>query len=317
MSGFFWNIRGFNKKSKHRVVRDWMKQGKFDFGCLIETKVKEGRAERIVNSVFKDWSLLSNYEDHRLGRLWLVWRNNVRVTPLYKTSQLITCSIYIEGRKEEFFVSFIYASNFAAERKTLWNDLRYHHDSPLFQDKAWLICGDFNEILEGDDHSLYDSSPFIPPGMRDFQDLVRHCELTDLSYQGQRFTWCNKRHEGVICKKLDRVLVSRKWTQQYGQSFSVFEPGGCSDHLRCRFYVSEEAKRVKRPFKFLNTVTTDAGYHKELEESWKLSPPLFHSTSAIHRLSKKLKGLKPQLRRMGKQVVGAISIRTKEAHKTL
>ena len=191
MSGFFWNIRGFNKKGKHGVVRDWMKQGKFDFGCLIETKVKESRADHIVKSVFIDWSFLSNYEEHRLGRLWIVRRDNVRVTPLYKTSQLITCSIYIEGSKEEFFASFIYASNFVAERKILWQDLRHHHNSPLFQDKAWIICGDFNEILNMDEHSLHDSSPSIPMGMRDFQDLVRHCELTDLSYQGQQYTWCN------------------------------------------------------------------------------------------------------------------------------
>lgn len=95
MSGFFWNIRGFNKDGKHGVVRSWLNAGKFDFGCLLETKVKEKRAYRIVQSVFQDWSFMSNYEEHRLGRLWLVWRNNVRVIPIYKTSQLITCSIYI------------------------------------------------------------------------------------------------------------------------------------------------------------------------------------------------------------------------------
>jgi len=137
----------------------------------------------------------------------------VRVSPIYKTSQLITCSVLLEGRQEEFFVSFVYASNFAAERKDLWSDIKYHHDSPLFYNKAWLICGDFNEILEGEDHSLYESSPFVLQGMRDFQDLIRHCELTDMSYQGQRYTWCNKRKEGVICKKLDRVLISKQWMQ--------------------------------------------------------------------------------------------------------
>ena len=98
--------------------------------------------------------------------------NNVRLTLLYKIAQLITCSVYVEGRHEEFFVSFVYASNFVVERKALWSDNRNHQDSPMFKDKAWLICGDFNEILEGDDHSLYDSSPFIPSGMRDFQDIV-------------------------------------------------------------------------------------------------------------------------------------------------
>lgn len=210
MSGFFWNIRGFNKKEKQRVVKDWIHQSKFDFGCLIETKVKESKAERLVRSIFPDWSFLANYEEHRLGRLWLVWRNNVRITPLYKTAQIITCSVYIEGRPDEFFVSFVYASNFVADRKSLWSDIKHHHNLPLFRDKAWMICGDFNEILEGDDHSLHDSSPPTPAGMRDFQDLVRICELTDMSYQGQRFTWCNKRQDGVICKKLDRVLVSKQ-----------------------------------------------------------------------------------------------------------
>ena len=317
MSGFFWNIRGFNKKGKHGVVRDWINARKFDFGCIIETKVKERKAERIVQSVFRDWSFLSNYEEHRLGRLWLVWRNNVRVMPIYKTSQMITCSIFIEGRKEEFFVSFIYASNFVAERKILWEDIKYHHDSPLFQGKAWLICGDFNEVLEGEDHSMYATSPSISPGMRDFQQLIQHCELTDLSYQGPRFTWSNKRHEGVVCKKLDRVLVSKQWLYQYDQSYSVFELGGCSDHLRCRFYIKEEEKRVKRPFKFTNTLTTYSEYQREVAALWKTTPPLYQSTSAMYMLSKKLKHIKTSLRKMGKRLLGDISMRTKEAYKKL
>jgi len=43
-----------------------MMEGNFDFGCFLETKVKEGRADRIINYVLKDWSLVSNYEEHRL-----------------------------------------------------------------------------------------------------------------------------------------------------------------------------------------------------------------------------------------------------------
>ncbi|KAG7543595.1 Reverse transcriptase zinc-binding domain [Arabidopsis thaliana x Arabidopsis arenosa] len=282
-----------------------------------DAEVTERKADRIVQSVFHDWSFMSNYEEHRLGRLWLVWRHNVRVTPLFKTAQLITVSIYIEGRREEFFVTFVYASNHVAERKLLWDDIIAHHDSPLFHGKAWLICGDFNEVLEGEDHSLYEVSPTISPGMRDFQNLASHCELTDLSYQGERFTWCNKRHDGVICKKLDRVLVSKQWIQQYDQSYSVFESGGCSDHLRCRFYIKEADRKTKRPFKFTNLLTTISGYQQEVEAQWLTSPPLFHSTSAMYRLSKKLKDLKPTIRQMGKKLLGDISIRTKAAYRSL
>lgn len=33
----FWNVRGFNQISKHSLVRQWVKQGQFQFGSLIET----------------------------------------------------------------------------------------------------------------------------------------------------------------------------------------------------------------------------------------------------------------------------------------
>ncbi|XP_010430851.1 PREDICTED: uncharacterized protein LOC104715105 [Camelina sativa] len=164
----------------------------------------------------------------------------------------------------------------------------------MFKNKAWIICGDFNEVLEGGDHSLFASSPTISHGMRDFQDL-----------------------DGVICKKLDRVLISKSWLHQYHQSYSVFESGGCSDHMRCRFYISEEEKRVKKPFKFMKATTNHPDDHTFLAERWTKSPPLFHSISAMHRFSKKLKGLQPLLRSMGKQQVGHITIRTKEAYKCL
>ncbi|XP_019085582.1 PREDICTED: uncharacterized protein LOC109126472 [Camelina sativa] len=168
------------------------------------------------------------------------------------------------------------------KRKSLWSDLQHHHHSPLFRNKAWLICGDFNETLDGDDHSLSDSSPSVTLGMRDFQNLARDCELVDMSYQGPRFTWGNKRHDGVICKKLDRVL-----------------------------------RKVQKPFKFVNTVATHPDYQTTLADIWKRSPPLFHSTSAMHRFTKSLKGLKPHIRRLGKQMVSNITARTKAAYEAL
>ncbi|XP_010495255.1 PREDICTED: uncharacterized protein LOC104772322 [Camelina sativa] len=153
--------------------------------------------------------------------------------------------------------------------------------------------------------------------MRDFQEVVRTCEFVDMSYQGPRYTWCNKRHDGVICKKLDRVLVNQKWIQQFGQSHSVFEPGGCSDHLRYRFYITAEIQRVQKPFKFINEVALHPDYQTQLVDLWQRSPPLFHSTSALHRFSKSLKGLKPYIRGLGKQMVSNITARTKAAYKAL
>lgn len=98
---------------------------------------------------------------------------------------MITVSIKMEGRDEEFFVSFIYTSNTMEEHKGLWTDIRDHHDSPIFRNKPWLIFGDFNEITDVEEHSGFDTSPHIPQGMRNFQDVVGYSSLQTCRFMGR------------------------------------------------------------------------------------------------------------------------------------
>lgn len=149
MAGFFWNMWGFNKFTKHEVVRSWVNNQQFLFGFLIETRVKENKAGSIVSSVFKDWDFMSNYEHNNLGRLWVVWRSSVRMSPIYKSNQMITCSVLLPGESKEFFCSFVYALNTVEERKSLWEDIKNHHESAMFRNKRWMLMGDYNEILDG------------------------------------------------------------------------------------------------------------------------------------------------------------------------
>lgn len=74
------------------------------------------------------------------------------MSPVFKTDQLITVSVKIQG-EEEFFSTFIYARNLVEERRELWEDICHHKDSPLYQNKAWLLMGDFNEILDVEESS--------------------------------------------------------------------------------------------------------------------------------------------------------------------
>lgn len=316
MAGFFWNIRGFNKSIKQEVVRNWSRNNNMQFGCLIETRVKERKARKIVSEVFAGWDSMTNYEHHNLGRIWVVWQQSVRMSPVYKSSQIITCSILMEGVEEEFFCSFIYAANGIEERKELWDDLRSHYDSPMFKDKNWMIMGDFNEILDIEEHSGFASSPRLPGGMRDFQEIASYCGLTDMGYQGPKFTWCNKREEGLICKKLDRVLINERWLHS-SRAYCVFEPGGCSDHLRCRIQLVVEETRKRKPFKFTNCIAKMPEFLPLMEENWRGNEALFHSTTAMFKLTKQLKALKQPLRLLCKDKLGDLPKKTREAFKTL
>lgn len=129
MECFSWNIRGFNKSTKQEVMRKWVRDSSILFGCLIETRVKEKKSEKTVDEVFKGWNFMANYEHNRVGRLWVVCRSTVGMTPVYKSDQIITCSVLLSGKMEEFSLSFVYAHNIVEERKSLWEDLRSHYDS--------------------------------------------------------------------------------------------------------------------------------------------------------------------------------------------
>lgn len=75
-----------------------------------------------------------------------------------------------------------------------------------------------------------------------------------MMFHGPLYTWFNKRDEGMILKKLDRVLMNDSWAQAYPQSYSVFESGGISDHLRCRIHLDANITCQRKPFKFVNVV---------------------------------------------------------------
>lgn len=151
----------------------------------------------------------------------MVCRQIVKLTTIFKSDQMITCSIKLEGKDDEFFCSFVYASNLAEERKGQWRDIKDHHDSPIFQHKQWLIFGDFNEILDIEEHSGFETNPNITLRIQDFQDVTRYSSLLDLTSHGPQYTWCNKREEGMILKKLDQILMNDCWLQSFPQSYSV------------------------------------------------------------------------------------------------
>ncbi|XP_056863946.1 uncharacterized protein LOC130511120 [Raphanus sativus] len=147
-----------HRASKHLVVKEWIRKSGFQFGCLIETRVKESKVKGILEKVVPGWSYMANYEYNRLGRIWVLWSPGVRMTPCFQSDQIITVSMLLEGMDEEVFCSFIYGKNLVEERRELWRDLKSHQDSSIIRKAPWIILGDFNEILHGFEHSVVGAS---------------------------------------------------------------------------------------------------------------------------------------------------------------
>lgn len=213
--------------------------------------------------------------------------------------------------------SFIYASNFEEERKELWKDILNHQNSAQFHGIPWLCCGDFNETLDVQEHSSFGSTPLVTSGMREFQDVVKRCYFSDMSTHGPQFTWCNRRENGLICKKLDRALINDVWMQHMANSYCVFDSGACSDHLRRKLIIHGRVLKPRSPFKFANVISSMTDFLPTVETFWNQSTPLFHSTSALFRFSKKLKRLKPVLRQLSRSKLYDLSRRAAMAYDDL
>jgi hypothetical protein len=62
--------------------------------CLIETRVKENKADRIRSAIVSDWDYAFNYDKHFLGRIWVCWKKlDYEVPVIDKCEQSIQCFI--------------------------------------------------------------------------------------------------------------------------------------------------------------------------------------------------------------------------------
>ncbi|KAG5375248.1 hypothetical protein IGI04_039844 [Brassica rapa subsp. trilocularis] len=165
MTSFFaWNMHGFNMPRKHE------------------------------NSI-------ANYEYHHLGRIWFCWSDQVIVTQLNKTSQIISCAVQNHVTGEQFICSVIYASNYLVDRQTLSADIRATQAAYGHLNMPWIFI--------------------------------------DLSATGALFTWWNKHERDPIGKNLDRALVDRDWLRVFPYSQAHFKAGVISNHARCYVRIAD------------------------------------------------------------------------------
>lgn len=180
-----WNMRGLNDPIKQKEVRSFVTINKLSFLGLVEHKIKEPNASKILTSMLPFWNFVHNYVQAPNGRIIVAWDPTaVDINILDKSSQAIHCQVSIPSGTQ-FVATFVYGSNSYVERTELWNSLNSWRSS-----LSWIVLGDFNALrfpsdkVGGDYH--------WPPHMEDLNKCISHNDLDDLRYTGCHFTWANK-----------------------------------------------------------------------------------------------------------------------------
>lgn len=171
---FCWNVRGFNIYSHRSGFRKWIKGSQPLFGGLIETHVNQ------VNYVFS-----------ALGKIWVLWHQSVKVVVISKSLQMVSCEVLLPDAQDWIVVSIIYASNDDCTRKGLWDEIVLLANSQSLVGKAWIVLGDFNQVLSPSEHSRAVTLN-VDRKTRDFRECLLNADLSDLTFRGNTFTWWNK-----------------------------------------------------------------------------------------------------------------------------
>lgn len=88
----------------------------------------------------------------------------------------------------------------------------------------WLLMGDFNEILYN--HEKEGGNPRPRRYMQEFQECLHDCELEDVGYVGDKFTW----RRGRIRERLDRGVASNDWSLMFLDAAVIHMGFADSDH---------------------------------------------------------------------------------------
>lgn len=124
------------------------------------------------------------------SHIWVMWKDRLRLSPMFSSSQSITLSIHIQHDRHAV-VFCIYASCLKRIRQLLWEHLDFVYASIRQTVTHWLLVGDFNVIASAEEKQGGHESD--RGAIQDFQQCIMRNGLLDAGYKGEAFTWYNNR----------------------------------------------------------------------------------------------------------------------------
>ncbi|XVF47864.1 hypothetical protein PTKIN_Ptkin03bG0144600 [Pterospermum kingtungense] len=111
----------------------------------------------------------------------------------------------------------------------------------------WMCIRNFNQVLTNEEN---DGGRMRGKRIIDnFQKFLNECELLEVPFKLQLYTWYNKRENGLVRERLDRALINMKWAEEFPCSQKIHLPIIGSNHcpimLNSNFHDKKSPKRFK------------------------------------------------------------------------
>lgn len=181
------------------------------------------------------------------------------------------------------FFSAVYGSPRVKLRKFLYNELAGFSDTV---NGNWLVVGDFNEIAHVSE-KFGGKAPKCHK-MNPFNSCINDCNLIDVGFHGQRFTWTNRRRVNPIMERIDKAFVSPQWLTTFPDTALKHLPRLFSDHCPNLLRTSNLIPMSRTPaFKFEPMWCPDPSFNDLISSSWAaVHGPFFHRILTSNILSR-------------------------------
>ncbi|KAK9990872.1 hypothetical protein SO802_025857 [Lithocarpus litseifolius] len=150
----------------------------------------------------------------------------------------------------------------------------------------WLMMGDFNEILSGED-KLGGRQINLNRAL-EFKDCIDACNFLDLGVSGPKYTWSNPRQiSKLILERIDRCFANPSWRMLFPEASVTHLPRVFSDHSPILLELLRPPTiNPNKPFRFQAMWIHHPDFHAVVKTVWDMDPPL---PSAIDNFTEKAK----------------------------
>lgn len=138
-------------------------------------------------------------------------------------------------------------------------------DIGVRRDEAWLLTGDFNELMSNDDKlggAVREESTFWG-----FRNMALYCKIRELRSSGNVLSWHGWRDEVWVQCTLDRFFGNHEWFNLFPRSSVDYGDMWGSDHRHLLIGFALEQRELNRGRFYLdNRMFSKPGFEETIVE---------------------------------------------------
>lgn len=243
-----WNCQGLRNSLTIPYLKDINHKHKIDIMFLVETKNKDSYVQQLGKDLHFSHQILVS-PDGLSGGLAIFWRNTVQCEVLSPPSLHYT-DLYITEGSNTFCLTYIYGHPERKPRQQMWQAMESYIKAGLYQSKARLVLGDFNEIKNNKEK--VGGPPKAEWQFTNFRRMLKASGLHEVKTFGGIFTWIGNRSSGTVKSKLDRALATAEWLDTHPKAMAQLLDWVGSDHRPLLLQTNNNKWRGMKLFRYDN-----------------------------------------------------------------